>query len=546
MLDVREDCHRFDNYDEFDIWFIIAATGSLDSEFKDFEILDIKQYDSKPNLKNSLSNAFIPKWKIDDLDRIAEDFLHKYYPEILKTPGAINVDKLVERLGLIKMEEYITADGSVFGRIYFRDREEEIYNSNGQISGKRSIKAGTILTDPQVFFLRNLGAVNNTVIHECVHWIFHRKYFEFERLFDTKITQIDCRVIGGLRGLEKWSNTDVIEWQANALTPRIQMPLKLFKKKAEEFIHKYREEFGSVPIIDVMEHIITDLADLFVVSKMSVKIRMKELGYEEAAGTFIWLDGHYVKAHNWKKGFLKDNQTFSIGEEDIVQLCSMSGKLRDDKRTGRFIYVDSHLVLNLPQYVEQDVFGDLQLTNYARTHMDECCIVFEMSLCSDMHKTYHTECFLNRDRDANIALTFQYHNGLENSNDERKDSEFLDMLDRENKMLGMVTQNYVISMKNLMEFQGMDYNQIAEEINVVPRTVKRVITGESGTVERLSAICLSMQLPPAVSHELIRTSKWNLDITDKKHQVLKYALEHMYNYKFDKVRAFLHKYEVQI
>ena len=30
------------------------------------------------------------------------------------------------------------------------------------------VEAGTIFVDPKAYFLRNLGAVNNTIVHECV------------------------------------------------------------------------------------------------------------------------------------------------------------------------------------------------------------------------------------------------------------------------------------------------------------------------------------------------------------------------------------------
>lgn len=39
------------------------------------------------------------------------------------------------------------------------------------------MKSGTILIDPRVAYIRNLGALNNTIIHECVHWHIHRKAF---------------------------------------------------------------------------------------------------------------------------------------------------------------------------------------------------------------------------------------------------------------------------------------------------------------------------------------------------------------------------------
>lgn len=46
-----------------------------------------------------------------------------------------------------------------------------------------SVKAKTIFVDPNAYFLYNLGKVNNTIVHECVHWDKHGKAFELERLY---------------------------------------------------------------------------------------------------------------------------------------------------------------------------------------------------------------------------------------------------------------------------------------------------------------------------------------------------------------------------
>lgn len=31
------------------------------------------------------------------------------------------------------------------------------------------IKGRTIVVDPQMYLLRNLGSINNTIVHECIH-----------------------------------------------------------------------------------------------------------------------------------------------------------------------------------------------------------------------------------------------------------------------------------------------------------------------------------------------------------------------------------------
>ena len=244
-----------------------------------------------------------------------------------------------------------------------------------------------------------LGATNNTIIHECVHWDKHQKSFALARLYNKDLTNIGCKVEGGVSGNKgEWNAVDWMEWQANALTPKIQMPLAMFKKRVETLISTYRKSLGTYDMIDIIEPIIDQLVLDFGVSRTAAKIRMLDAGYEEALGTFTYIDGRYVKPHKAAKGFLKQNQTFSISTYDLAVMKFSNPQLREVLEKGRYLYVDSHLVVDNNLYVEQDEDGNAVLTHYARNHMDECCLVFDLSVKSKISQLYHSECFLNHDK----------------------------------------------------------------------------------------------------------------------------------------------------
>ena len=72
------------------------------------------------------------------------------------------------------------------------------------------------------------ASVNNTIIHECVHWDKHYKFFELQKLINPELTSISCAVVeeykkgaGGLSEDLAW-----MEWQANAIAPKILIPAK--------------------------------------------------------------------------------------------------------------------------------------------------------------------------------------------------------------------------------------------------------------------------------------------------------------------------------
>ena len=212
-------------------WFILKCVGSLDHGLEDFKIINVSEYLNKSKQQNPMSDSLVPIIRSEDLEPMATDFLQRYYPQALKSPIYLDHHKLADNMGLnVKVQE-ITKDLSVFWQMYFHDCYTELYDETTDESVEVKVESGTIIVDPKTYFLCNLGSVNNTIVHECVHWDKHRKAFELQRLYDSDLTKIKCQVLGGIKGNNKEA-TEWMEWQANALTPKIQMPLEMFKLKA--------------------------------------------------------------------------------------------------------------------------------------------------------------------------------------------------------------------------------------------------------------------------------------------------------------------------
>lgn len=79
----------------------------------------------------------------------------------------------------------------------------------------------------------------------------YKKAFELDRLCNNDVSMIGCRVVGGVKGRES-SAVSTMERQANALTPRIQMPMRAFKAIVSKRIKEYRELTGKFDLIDIM------------------------------------------------------------------------------------------------------------------------------------------------------------------------------------------------------------------------------------------------------------------------------------------------------
>lgn len=523
QLEISEYDRHSDRDDDAYPWFKISCAGDLSHNLDDFSTTAIEEYTCKDKQQHPMSDSLVPIIRKDQLEKVATDFLQRHYPEALDAPMSLGPVDLAERMGLSVNLKTITSDFSVFGQICFADCDTEYYDEDTDSIKSLHVNKGTILVDPNAFFLRNLGAVNNTVIHECVHWDLHRKAFELERLYNKELTHIRCQVVGGIKSDSIRTATDWMEWQANSLAPRIQMPFAPFKLKADALIKEYQKELHTHELIDVMEPVIDALATFFCVSRCAAKIRMVDVGYEEAMGVFIHIDGHYVKPHAFKKGSLAKNQTFSISMRDALFESSVNQTLRATLEQGTYLFVDSHFCINSTQYIENDENGQPALTTYARHHIDECCLIFDLSVHHSTNaygKQFYTECVLFRDASSDIIFEATYVPSKHNLTIEAH-AKLIKACNAEiHKVLSSLPHDFPDALAAIMKWRDITVEKLAEEAWLDAKTITRLRNNPDYTVkkETLVAVCIGLHIPPPLSSELfekagIRLNSTELDLT---------------------------------
>lgn len=156
----------YDN-DNINSWFSISFSGLLRRGLTQVTITDVSDYTRERfNAEDALTRHLVPYMYTKDLDAHAESFLNKYCPRALEKPIPLPINEILMAMGLTLYKAPLP-DG-IFGRTYFASADVEVYNrTNGVVEAK--IEGGTILVDPDVSFMRNIGSLNNTIIHECVH-----------------------------------------------------------------------------------------------------------------------------------------------------------------------------------------------------------------------------------------------------------------------------------------------------------------------------------------------------------------------------------------
>lgn len=534
--------HDIDQYhnDETDCahqWFVLKCTGDLDKHLNDMTVNAITVYSGHERRHRRLSDSLVPIMRKEDLEQVADEFLTKYYPEARRQPMWIDPMELAKRMDLTVICHTISAEGTVFGQIYFREAEATLYDEKTKRSIKQPVRPRTIIVDPNVAFQRNLGAYNNTIVHECVHWEYHKKAFALEQLFNEDASRIRCKVVGGIAGKSD-DGTKWMEWQANSLAPKIQMPLQQFKRKAAEYIKAARNELGITELCDLMPPVIDELAAFFAVSRMAAKIRLITAGYEEAAGAFTYIDGHYIKPYTYARGSLEQNQTYSVSLKDAVILSVANSSFHEKTQDGSYIYVDSHFVLNHPKYLRYDASGNLQMTDYARYHANECCIAFDISLKTDVDCHYHTECFLNRDENTPFDFIMTFDDGID---DKQKIKMLGDTVIEQAAFLRSLPNDFCQAMQKCMDWRKMSNADLARATGITDRTIGRILNGQTqGDLVNIVLMCLGLHLPPTISHFIIGLTPHNFVYSNPDCVWYEFALTHLYTRSVDEIRTILH------
>lgn len=201
-----------------------------------------------------------------EYDKAAREFLDKYYPEALKNPMPVPIEKIAkDGLGLDIQYICLSEELDIYGMTIFTDGAIEVYDPEEGLYDTKMFKAKTVLIDPEAVKKTNAGCRNNTIAHECVHWWKHRLYYKMQSLALPKYAKYcKCRITQ-LPVAEDEEN--IMESQAIGIAPRILMPKNTFIEAAEHLGISYGNDNTQA---------IYQLASFFEVSRQSVEIRLKE------------------------------------------------------------------------------------------------------------------------------------------------------------------------------------------------------------------------------------------------------------------------------
>lgn len=488
----------------------------------DVSITKVDDYEeNRFDKSRSLSQSLVPYMYEEDVDKHAEDFLRRNYGKALLQPMRVNPFEVVEAMKMTMF--YAPLGDKIFGKTYFGEETVTVYDDMIHRNEMQIVtKPGTMLINPDVFFMRNIGTAFNTIIHECVHWDRHRRAFELQSILEGGSKHISCEMVEGqYNGIgPEESALKWMEWQANQLAPRILMPEKTTRTIFNRNLQDIHTAHPGWRYAEVLQETVGQVANYFQVSLLAAKLRLMELGFEEVEGTNVYCDGKMLPPYAFRKGALDKQYSFVIDEQNMLMNIATNDKLRELYLKGAIVYANCTLVWKDPKYVELNENGNYILTDYALEHVDECCFVFKREYnAGDKYKdTFYRRCFLCREIDAEEFVPVNYD--PDHTNNQSKE----EMQDEIDKIMHMINTE-MTSIRDKMKggFAGaLNYyidekNLTAEEIQgrcgVSTVTISGYRngvdpSGEKGTV---LALCKALYLREYEAIHLLSLAGFNIE-----------------------------------
>ena len=462
----------------------VRMTIDLEAEhpvgvFRDADIAVFRGQERSPGWR--LDQNLIPYIRKEQYDIMAEEILSRYMPGALSSLEAVDVEALVRSMGLKLV--YLDLDGCdmVKGAFFLR-RSAVPFRVYGE-HRNYMVEPGTILINRRAFQgERNAEReIRLTIIHECCHAYLHRLQYLGQKLLnlESQTGMFVHQVKVAWQDQDRESPAFWMELQARRISARVAMPRRTVEPFVQVLLTVSRDEHCTVT--DCYNRAVSMVAETWAVSRESAGIRLNELGFGQIRGIGEYVDGREIQDYDASQ--LSADESVTLSKDQIEGLQKANGLFAQELDRGRYVYAEGHVCVNSPKYVSWDT-GEALLTDYARSHIRECCIVFRMqpgiSVPSGMEGR-----ILYRKKSQSAGLPAAFTPPLDAIREgkvsdveiaviRKKLSNLVDMRDALPASPGETLQE-------LLRISGLNQEVLAEQVGISSRTMRRL---KSGEVER--------------------------------------------------------------
>jgi len=190
--------------------------------------------------------------------------------------------------------------------------------------------------------------------------------------------------------------------------------------------------------------------------------------------------------------------------------------------TGCFVYINAHYCLDAPKYITRNKYGLPQMTEYAVSHIDECCLVFNRATRPNaaFGVIQYTKYALFQNAVSKNITEYEYGHGRQNKELEARAAAMRDELRGIKDATGILAtlpRTFNKSLVFLMKWRKMTAEKLAEKSLLSVSTIYRMRTEpkRNWEMEYIVAVCVGLQLPPYISIPFIESAGLELKAEEK-------------------------------
>lgn len=462
-----------------------------------------------------LSPFLVPYLTNKQVDEAAEKIWMQYRQEALLIPNYRDPVKLSERMGL-RIEYYPLYNHQHAGAIlFFADSELQICDNrqNVEEAMPRTIHiiANTIVVNTNAVRSEYSGF---NIYHECFHYEYHYLFYCLQDMYNTDIQKIKTVEIVMAQGARLSDPVYFMEKQADRGAFGLALPATATQEAIREACNRvkhYRHAGEKYQIAGKA------LAREFDIPHFRIRARMIQLGHIEAKGALNYAEKKLIQPFAFDpEAWREEQHTFVVDRDTVSALMRQNDDFRAVMQSRSYIYADGHVVRNDPRFVKA-VRDQFVLTDWANTHVDECCLRFvRVYVQQNVGKYIFGRMYYDADY---VKQTQFYLHDLINQ-------EHLDELEAKYRYCRDFPISFRDAVDQLRKRKGLSQSSLSEQLSMDKATLLRWLDDPTKyrNEDFLTTLALVLGLPDWLSRLLFKRAGFQLDDDNRRHQALAYIL----------------------
>lgn len=228
------------------------------------------------------------------------------------------------------------------------------------------------------------------------------------------------------------------------------------------------------------------------------------------------------RTHN-STSALTDNQSFTISSADLFKAYCLNKDFRKAIDTGKFVYVEGHVCLDDEKYIIHSE-GRVKLTQYALSHMDECCLAFDKGY-SYQSKYQGQKYYVQMMYKTPSQVAAQEYSFEMNAHNRTLLSQ-IQRASRSADAMRLYPGAFSETLVQLMKEKKLSNKKLADASLVGERTIQRLRNEEEypTTVQTVLGLCYGLQLSVPEAEMLVGKTDFNIKPTNPQNNAYRCVL----------------------